>query len=256
MTRPAALVTGSGRGIGKGIARALAEEGYGIVLNEPADSEELRATVDEIRALGAEVATCLADVSDITAHEAMLGAAEDQIGPLTTLVNNAGVTVLVRGDLLAATPESYDRCQAINTRAVFFLTQAFARRLLARERNPRQHHSVINISSSNAVAASVTRAEYCVSKAAVSMITKCFAARLGPENVNVYEIQPGVIATNMTAPAQAQYRQRIDDGLTLTRRMGEPSDIGSIAAAMATGRLAYCTGQAVQADGGMLLPRF
>jgi 3-oxoacyl-[acyl-carrier protein] reductase len=256
MKRPAALITGSSRGIGKGIAKALADAGYQIALNARGDTEELRAAVDEIRALGVVATGLVGDVSDISNHEHMLDSAEVAIGPLTTLVNNAGVTVLVRGDMLATTSESYDRCLAVNTRAVFFLTQAFARRLLKRERDPQFHHSVINISSSNAIAASVMRAEYCVSKAAVSMITKCFAARLGPERVNVYEIQPGLIATDMTAPVQAQYRQRIDDGLTLTRRMGEPSDIGSIAAAMATGRLAYCTGQAVQADGGMLLPRF
>ncbi|KAB2861204.1 MAG: 3-ketoacyl-ACP reductase [Bauldia sp.] len=256
MTRPAALITGSDRGIGKGIAAALAAEGYDIALNAPEDSPEMRASVDEIRALGVKAVGCVADVSDIGGHRALLEAAEAGIGPLTTLVNNAGVTVLVRGDMLAVTPESYDRCQAINTRAVFFLTQAFAGLVLARRRDPELHHSIINISSVNAFAASVGRSEYCVSKAAVSMITKCFAARLGPEGVNVYEIQPGLIETAMTAPALADYQRRIADGFTLTRRMGQPSDVGSVAAAMATGRLAYCTGQAVRVDGGMLIPRF
>lgn len=254
--KQSALITGSSRGIGKGIAKALAAEGYNVALNSEADRRELWDSVEELRSTGVMAVGCVADVSDIRAHERLIDTAEAQIGPLTTLVNNAGVTVLVRHDILEATPESYDRCLAVNARAIFFLTQTFARLLLARERDPRLHYSIINISSANADAASLTRAEYCVSKAAVSMITKCFAARLGPDNINVYEIRPGIIATEMTAPVQADYRQRIADGLTLTQRMGEPSDIGSIAAAMATGRLAYCTGQVVLADGGMLLPRF
>src|SRR5690606_19983399 len=133
------------------------------------------------------------------------------VGPLTTLVNNAGVTVLSRGDLLEASVESYDRCLSINTRAAFFLSQAFSRRLLARPREPGLHHSIVNVSSSNAVAAAANRAEYSISKAAVSMITMCFAVRLGPENINVYEIQPGVIDTDMTAPARAEYDARIRD---------------------------------------------
>ena len=256
MTRPAALVTGSSRGIGKGIALALAAEGFAVALNGPEDSAELAGAADEVRALGGPVGAVVADVADIAGHESLLDAVEAAVGPLTVLVNNAGVGVLARGDLLAATPESYDRCQAVNTRAVFFLTQAFARRLLARTRDPAHHHAVITVSSSNAVAAAVARAEYAVSKAAVSMITKCFAARLGPEDINVYEIRPGVIDTDMTAPVAADYRRRIAEGLTLTRRVGTPADIGSVAAALAIGRLAYCTGQAIEADGGMLVPRF
>jgi NAD(P)-dependent dehydrogenase (short-subunit alcohol dehydrogenase family) len=256
MTRPAVLVTGSSRGIGKGIALALAAEGFAVALNGPEDSAELAGAADEVRALGGSVGAVIADVADIAGHERLLDAAEAAVGPLTVLVNNAGVGVLARGDLLAVTPESYDRCQAVNTRAVFFLTQAFARRLLSRARDPAHHHAVITVSSSNAVAAAVARAEYAVSKAAVSMITKCFAARLGPEDINVYEIRPGVIDTEMTAPVAADYRRRIAEGLTLTRRVGTPADIGSVAAALATGRLAYCTGQAIEADGGMLVPRF
>jgi 3-oxoacyl-[acyl-carrier protein] reductase len=256
MTRPAALVTGSSRGIGKGIALALAAEGFAVALNGPEASAELAGAADEVGALGGPVATVVADVADIGGHERLLDEAEAAVGPLAVLVNNAGVGVLSRGDLLAVTPESYDRCQAVNTRAVFFLTQAFARRLLARRRDPAHHHAIIIISSSNAVAAAVARAEYAVSKAAASMITKCFAARLGPEEINVYEIRPGVIDTDMTAPVAADYRRRIAEGLTLTRRVGTPADIGSVAAAMATGRLAYCTGQAIEADGGMLVPRF
>lgn len=253
---PAVLVTGASRGIGKGIALALAAEGFNVALNGPADDAELAAAVGEVAALGVKAVGCVADVSDIAGHERLLDAAETGVGPLTTLVNNAGVSVLSRGDILDATPESYDRCQAINTRAVFFLSQAFARRLLASRRDPGLHYAIVNISSANVVAAAVNRAEYCVSKAAVGMATQCFAVRLGPENINVYEIQPGVIDTDMTAPSQAAYRARIDEGLTLTRRIGTTGDVGAAVAALATGRLAYSTGQAIRVDGGLLVPRF
>jgi 3-oxoacyl-[acyl-carrier protein] reductase len=212
MVRQAAFVTGSSRDIGKGIAQALAKEGFDVAVNAEVDTPELWATVDQLRSLGVRAVACVADVSDIRAHQRVLGDVEAELGPLTTLVNNAGVNVLARGDVLDVTPESFDRCLSVNARVVFFLTQSFVRRLLSRAREPAAHCSIINISSANAIAAGTTRAEYCVSKAAVSMITKCYAARLGSEGINVYEIQPGVIETNMTRPVLQSYKQRIADG--------------------------------------------
>src|SRR5271165_2286491 len=135
MTQPSALVTGSSRGIGKGIAKALAVEGYNIALNARADTQEFRVAVEELQAFGVKAIGCVGDISDIGDHRRLLDTAEAAIGPLTTLVNNAGVTVLIRIDMLEATAESFDRCLAINTRGVFFLTQAFAKRLLSRERD-------------------------------------------------------------------------------------------------------------------------
>ena len=256
MARQVALVTGSSGGIGAGIALALAKEGFAVAVNAEAETMELHEKVEQLRSLGIRAIGYVADVSDIGAHERLLGDVEAVLGPLTTLVNNAGVSVLARGDMLDVTPESFDRCLSVNTRAIFFLTQSFVRRLLSRARESTAHYCVINISSANAIAAATTRAEYCVSKAALSMITKCFAARLGSEGINVYEIQPGVIETDMTMPVLQSYKQRIANGLTLIPRVGTPADVGSVAAAMAIGRLAYCTGLTVAADGGLLLPRF
>ena len=252
----AALITGSSRGIGKGIALALAGAGFDIAINDREGSDALHATADELQGLGVKAAAIVGDVSEIGQHEAMLDKAEDALGPLTTLVNNAGVSVLARGDLLDVTPESYDRCQSVNSRGAFFLTQAFARRLVARERDPDVHHSIVNITSCNVQAVSVARGDYCVSKAGMSMMSKLFAVRLGELDIGAYEIQPGLIDTEMTAPVRDMYRERIKEGLTVAQRMGLPSDIGSIARAMATGQLAFCTGQAVQADGGLVIPRF
>ncbi len=252
----AALVTGGRRGIGRGVALALAREGFAVAVNAEIDAPDLHATVAEIRALGAEAAAVVGDVAEIAGHDATLDAAEAAIGPLSCLVNNAGVGAMRRGDPLDATPESYDRCQAINTRGLFFLAQAFAKRLLARERPADRHYSIINVTSSNAVAVAMNRPEYAISKAAASMASRCLAARLGPEGVNVYEIQPGVIASDMTAPSLEKYAEMIEDGFALTRRIGQPEDVGRAAALLATGKLAYSTGQALRVDGGMLVQRF
>jgi NAD(P)-dependent dehydrogenase (short-subunit alcohol dehydrogenase family) len=187
----------------------------------------------------------------------MLDAAEAGIGQLSTLVNNAGVSVMSRGDLLEVSEESYDRCMAVNAKAMFFLSQAFARRLLSRPRDDGRVYSLVNVSSSNAVAVAVQRGEYCASKAAAAMISKVFAVRLGGENIAVYDIQPGVIETAMTNVVKDTYERRIrDEGLTLLPRMGKPEEVGRIIATLASGALPYTTGHVISADAGMLIQRF
>jgi len=251
----AALVTGSTRGIGLATAKALALEGMHIALNGPFDDDELQDACADIAAIGARVVAAPFDVSNLSAHEPALAKIEDAIGPLTTLVNNAGVGVMQRGDMFHVTEESYDRCMNINTKAMFFLSRCFAKRLLARDR-ANAFCSIINVTSSNAAAVAVQRSEYCASKAAAAMISKTLAVRLGPENIAVYDVQPGLIATDMTAPVIEQYAQRAADGLTLFPRVGQPEDMGKIIASLATGKLPYTTGQVISADAGMLVPRF
>jgi 3-oxoacyl-[acyl-carrier protein] reductase len=251
-----ALVTGGGRGIGRGVALALAERGFAVAINALARDEDVEATLIALRDCGASAEAVIGDVADLSQHATILEQAESAIGPLTTLVNNAGVGVLQRGDLLDATPESFDHCHAVNARAVFFLTQLWAKTLLVRPAPTNAHRCVITISSSNAVAVSTARGEYCVSKAGASMVARLFAVRLGGEGIGSYEIRPGIIETAMTAPVRESYERRIAEGLTVAPRMGQPADIGSIAAALATGELAFCTGQALEADGGLVIPRF
>ena len=254
--RGVALVTGGRRGIGKAIALALAEEGFAVAVNAETDADDLHATVAEIVAMGVPALALVGDVAELAGHEALLDAAEARLGPLTTLVNNAGVGVLERGDPLDVTPASFDRCLAVNARAVFFLSQCFARRLLGRPRDAARHHAIVTITSANAEAVALNRAEYAVSKAAASMATRAFAARLGAAGIDVYEVRPGVIATDMTAPALDDYRRRIEAGLTLTPRVGQPADVGAAVATLASGRLPYATGQAIHVDGGLALARF
>ncbi len=253
--RPAALVTGSSRGIGLAVAEALAREGFAVAVNGPADDAELAAAVARIEALGVPAVAAPFDVTAIGGHDAALERIEQTFGPLTTLVNNAGVGVLQRGDLLEVSEQSWDRCLSVNAKALFFLSQAFAKRLLSRKR-PALFHSIVNVTSSNAVAAAEQRAEYCASKAAASMVSKTLAVRLGREEIAVYDVQPGLIATEMTAPVIDSYRARAEQGLTLFPRVGQPDEIGTLIASLASGRLPYTTGLAIPADAGMLVPRF
>lgn len=250
----AALVTGARRGIGKAIALALAENGFDVAVADVVQSDELTGVAENIRARGRKSAAFIADIGAIDAHAKLLDEAEAALGPLTTLVNNAGVSVMSRGDLLDVTPESYDRCLAINTRGTFFLTQAFARRISGRQGEG--YRSIITITSTNAQAPSIARGEYCISKAGASMITKLFAARLSDEGIGVYEIQPGFIETDMTAPSKAKYDALIQGGLTVIKRFGQPSEVGRIAATLAAGLLPYTSGQVIQADGGLMSVRY
>ena len=256
MNGPVALVTGSSRGIGLATARALTKEGFSIAINGPSDDDELAAALQELRASDIAAMALPFDVTDLTGHDAHLALVEKNLGPLTTLVNNAGVGVMRRGDPLEASEASWDRCQAVNAKAMFFLTQTFARRLLARERDPDMFHAIVNVTSANAVAVAVPRAEYCASKAAAAMISKAWAVRLGPENIAVYDVQPGLIETDMTAPVISSYEERAKGGLTLIPRVGQPEEIGAVIASLCTGKLPYTTGQVISADAGMLVPRF
>jgi NAD(P)-dependent dehydrogenase (short-subunit alcohol dehydrogenase family) len=249
-----ALVTGARRGIGKAIALALAEAGFDIAAVDLERNAELEGVAAEVSARGRKSVALAGDIGKIEAHGALLDAAEMALGPLTALVNNAGVSVMNRGDLLDVTPESYDRCLAINTRGTFFLTQAFARRLVKVE--SASHRCIVTVTSANAVAPSIARGEYSISKAGASMMSKLFAARLSNDGIGVYEIQPGFIETDMTAPSKAKYDALIEGGLTVIKRFGKPEEVARIAVTLATGLLPYTTGQVIQADAGLLTVRY
>lgn len=257
MNRPVALVTGARRGIGKAIALELADAGFDVAVNDVIASAELDEVVASIRERGVRAIATIADLSKIEEHDAWLRSVEQVLGPIDCLVNNAGVSVLSRGDLLDVTPESYDRCLTINTRGTFFLMQAFAKRAIQRDVSASDHRrSIITITSSNAVAASPQRSEYCVSKAGLSMATTLFSLRLAEQGVAVYEIQPGLIETEMTAPSKGRYDALIEQGLTAIKRWGVPQEVAITVRSLATGGLPYSVGQAIRVDGGLLVNKY
>jgi 3-oxoacyl-[acyl-carrier protein] reductase len=252
--RPVALVTGGRRGIGRGIAAALAGAGFDIGVADLIDDADASETLAALRELGARAEFFTCDIGDLSKHALLLEQLQGALGPVDCLVNNAGISVAHRDDLLAATPESFDRLMRVNLRGPFFLTQRVATAFL--ERHSGSHYrSIINISSANAYAASPNRAEYCLSKTAVSMATKLFATRLGEAGIGVFEVRPGVIRTAMTTVAEVDYTRRIGEGLSPIRRWGTPDDIGRAVAVLAGGAFAFSTGDAVHVDGGLHVQR-
>lgn len=256
MSVQAALVTGSSRGIGLSAALKLAEAGFNVAVNGRSDNQQLADAAEAVGRFGVKVCKVAMDVRELARDGSALDHVENRIGPLTTLVNNAGIGVISRGDVLDVTEESFDRCMDVNARALFFLSQEFARRLLDRRQEGGLHHSIINVTSSNAVAVALPRGEYCASKAAAAMISRVFAARLGERCIPVYDVQPGLISTEMTRTVIDEYQRRAEEGLSLYPRIGQPEEVGKVIASLATGQLPYTTGQAVSVDGGMLVSRF
>lgn len=254
--RKVALITGAGRGIGLGIARALAADKCDIAVCDVHEEAAVKDALSGLRQLGADVLYCRADVTDRAARTGMLVDIRRKFGRLNVLVNNAGVAPKVRADLLETTEESYEWVMKINLQGPFFLTQAAAAWMVEQKKaNAAFVGCIVNISSVSADVASTSRGEYCISKAGVSMATKLWAARMGEFDVPVYEIRPGVIQTDMTAKVKEKYDRLIGEGLCIQSRWGLPEDIGRAAAMLVRGDLAYSTGQIVNVDGGMTVQR-
>lgn len=251
-----ALITGAGRGIGFGIATALAREQANIAILDVLPDEAVAANLAALRQLGVGVLYCRGDVTKAAERAAAVAAAEKAFGTINILVNNAGVAPKVRADILEATEESYDFVMGINLKGPYFLTQLVANRMVARRKADAAFPAcIVNISSVSATVASTARGEYCLSKAGVSMATKLWAARLGEFDIPVYEIRPGIIQTDMTAVVKGKYDKLISEGLCVQARWGFPEDIGRAVAMLARGDLAYSTGQVIMIDGGMSVPR-
>jgi 3-oxoacyl-[acyl-carrier protein] reductase len=253
-SRPIALVTGGRRGIGRAVALRLAKDGFDVAINDITFDADAAATLADIAAAGARGHFAEADIADIANHERLLDGVEKELGPLTCLVNNAGVGAMQRGDMLAVTPGSFDRCFSINTRGTFFLTQTVARRMIER-RSSTHPRSVVFVTSANTFMASEPRAEYCISKAPLPMMTKLFAVRLAEYDISTYEIRPGVIRTAMTAGVAETYQARISDGLSPIRRWGEPDDIAAAASLLARRAIPFSTGDTFHIDGGLHIQR-
>ncbi|MGH9328773.1 MAG: 3-ketoacyl-ACP reductase [Terriglobia bacterium] len=256
-----ALVTGGSRGIGRGICVELARAGHSVAINYVRDQaaaiecERLcRQAAPASTLSGFEVIQ--ADISTREGRGKLLDSALEKFGWIDMLVNNAGIAPRERMDLLETSEESMEQVMETNVKGPFFLTQALAKIWLsglASGGRDRPKPRIVTITSISAYTTSVNRAEYCMSKAALSMATQSFAARLAEHGINVYEVRPGVIRTDMTKPVEEKYDRLIEAGLTPIRRWGMPEDVGLAVAAIAENRLPFSTGEVINVDGGFHL---
>ncbi len=248
-----AFVTGGRRGIGRAIAVELAKKGFDIIINDVVDDDNAAQTLAAIREAGRKATFIAGDIGDLDAQDELVEAAWAAGGSIDCLVNNAGVQTAYRGDMLSVPVESFDRLMGINVRGTYFLSQRIARRMMAhRVGDPaRPDRSMIFISSGNAVIATETQADYCISKAGIAMMATLYSLRLASSGIAVHEIRPGMIRTDMTADVFEKYDAAVTSGRVPQPRWGEAEDIGRTVAALAAGDLPYMTGHAFHVDGGL-----
>jgi 3-oxoacyl-[acyl-carrier protein] reductase len=254
--KPVALVTGSSRGIGRAIAIALAQKGWDIVINYQNDEKAAKEAAQLAGTSGADILLAQADISIEKNRLNLVEAIQGKWGRIDLLVNNAGMAPRQRVDLLQVSEESFNEVMAANLRGTFFLTQRIANWMIALiQKGVIEQPKIVNIGSISAYTASVERSEYCISKAALAMVTALFAARLAEFGILVYELRPGIIQTDMTRVAKAKYDQLIGEGLTPVRRWGQPEDVARAVIAIAEGSLGFSTGEIINIDGGFHLRR-
>jgi NAD(P)-dependent dehydrogenase (short-subunit alcohol dehydrogenase family) len=254
--RQTALVTGGTRGIGLGIARALAHDGFELVLCGRRAASDVETVLSDLRDVVPAVHYVAADLARSDDRARLVAEVRARAGAVNALVNNAGRAPRVRADLLDATEDSFEELLRTNLQGPYFLTQALARDQIARRKaDPAFRATIVFVTSVSAGMASSNRGEYCVSKAGLSMAARLFAVRLAADGIPVYEVRPGIIATDMTAPVQARYDALIADGLVPEGRWGQPEDVGRVVAALVRGDAPYSTGSVVTVDGGLSLPR-
>lgn len=253
--RPVAIVTGGRRGIGLGIAKALAAEGFDIAITGIGGSDAAtNAMLADFATAGARAIYIKGDLADLSGHAATVAAIEEKLGAIGCLVNNAGIASVVRGDFLDLAPENFDTIVSTNLRGTVFFTQAVLKAMLHSKQatGPR---TVINITSVSASLASPERLDYCMTKAGLAAFSQGLALRLADTGISVFEIRPGIIRSDMTASVSAKYDALIEGGLVPMKRWGEPDDIGNAAAALATGKFGFATGSVINLDGGLSIGR-
>ena len=252
-----ALVTGGSRGIGYGIAKHLAQNGFDIAVNGVRDEESVKEALQDLRNTGTDVLYCQGNIASTADRKKILQQVKEHFGKLHVLVNNAGVAPQERRDVLDMSEESFDRVLSINLKGAFFLAQQAANWMIEQKKANKEFEScIINMSSVSANVASVNRGEYCISKAGLSMVTQLLAVRLGEFDIPVYEVRPGIISTDMTAGVKEKYDKLLSEGLSVQKRWGYPDDVGKAVSSLALGNFPYSTGQVIMIDGGLTLRRF
>lgn len=246
-----AIITGAVGGIGFATAKQFLNEGYGVVAVDLADEDFAKEKFEGFD----KVKYVKGDLSSASDRQKIVDETLKFFGRIDVLVNVAGVAPKKRVDILEMTEESYDFVMNINTKGTMFLTQLVANKMLEQEKIDGIRGYIVNISSMSAYTSSVSRGEYCISKAGVSMITTLFADRLADEGIIVNEIRPGIIATGMTATVKQKYDDLIDGGLLPIKRWGQPEDIAKAVYVLSNGMLGYTTGQSIDVDGGFHIRR-
>lgn len=255
-TKKVALVTGAARGIGRGISLLLAENGISVCGVGTKPAEAVAEYEAELKRRDPDSFYFQGNIASAEDREAMVNACYAKLGRLDYLINNAGVAPLVRGDLLDMTEESMQRLLDINLKGTFFLSQLAAKRMIEERRAGNTDFKMITlITSISAETSSTSRGEYCVSKAGLAMVTKLLADRLAEEGINIYELRPGIVETDMTAVVHDKYVKLIEGGLLPIRRMGKPEDIGRAVLGLTSGLFAYSTGDVINLDGGFHISR-
>jgi 3-oxoacyl-[acyl-carrier protein] reductase len=256
INKKVALITGAARGIGNGIADILASEGYAIAIMDIINPKDVIENIDKIKIHGNPVLYLKGDITSDKSRKEVVDKVMSEFGRIDVLVNNAGVAPKVRMDLLETTEESIDFVLAINLKGTFFLTQLVAN-IMIKQKNDIENimPKIINISSISAYTSSTQRGEYCISKAGVSMITTLFADRLAEFGINVHEIRPGIILTDMTKKVKEKYDSLIEEGLTPIKRWGYPKDIANAVSVLCSEKLAFSTGEVINVDGGFHIRR-
>jgi NAD(P)-dependent dehydrogenase (short-subunit alcohol dehydrogenase family) len=251
-----AIITGSGRGIGRGIAVGLAAAGWTTVINDIGDSKLPNETLRLVRGAGSDGLVVMADITSAADRKKLLDAAIKKYGRVDLLVNNAGIAPRVRKDMLEITEESMDEVMAVNALGPYFLTQLVSKKMIQLiKKKVIKSGKIVNIGSISAYTSSTSRAEYCISKAALAMTTLLYADRLAGEGINVYEIRPGIIRTPMTDAVKDKYDRLIAGGVTPIRRWGRPEDVARAVVAIAEDYLPFSTGQVIDVDGGFHIQR-
>lgn len=251
-----AIVTGGGRGIGFAVAKQLGLDGFKVVVMDVRPQADYQENFDTLDKLGIESLYVQGDITKKNDREACVKAAVSRFGGIDVLVNNAGVAPKVRADLLEMTEESFDHVVTVNTKGTMFMTQAVANQMLKQERKGEaQRGTIVNVSSCSAVVSSTSRGEYCISKAGVSMLTTLYADRLAGEGIYVYEVRPGVVATELTAVVKDKYDKLFEEGVFPISRWGQPEDVAQAVSAFCSGKFAYSTGNYVDIDGGFHIQR-
>ncbi len=255
-TPRAALITGGTRGIGLGIARALAREGWNLLLSGQRTAAEVAGVLHELQETGVAVEYVAGNIAEASDRAAIVDRARSLYGCVHALVNNAGRAPRVRADIIDTTEDSFEDVLHTNLQGPYFLTQAIARDMLEHARSDAEFRgAIVFITSVSAQMVSINRGDYCISKAGLAMAAALFAVRLAPHGIPVYDVRPGVIATDMTSAVKEVYDRRIAEGLVPEGRWGQPDDVGRTVCALLRGDVPYATGSVIHVDGGLSVPR-